>query len=203
MIAWSIEAALQSDCFDQVLVSTDSHEIADCAQSYGAIVPFIRPADLSGDHATTIPVIQHAIQFLQHQGLQAQHVCCLYATAPFVRADDLQCALKKLETTEADYVFSATTFPFPIQRAIRLNQEGRVSMFYPEHALTRSQDLEEAFHDAGQFYWGKASAWLNGSPIFGPTSRLHLLPRFRVQDIDTPEDWSRAELMFRALDDEQ
>lgn len=203
MIAWSIEAALQSGCFDQVLVSTDSQEIAGCAQSYGAVVPFIRPADLSGDHTTTIPVIQHAIRFLQQQGLPVQHACCLYATAPFVRADDLQRALEKLEKTEVDYVFSATTFPFPIQRAIRLNQEGCVSMFYPEHALTRSQDLEEAFHDAGQFYWGKASAWLNGQPIFGPTSRLHLLPRFRVQDIDTPEDWYRAELMFRALDDEQ
>lgn len=203
MIAWSIQAALLSGCFDRVLVSTDSHEIASCAKDLGAEVPFIRPAHLSGDHTPTIPVIQHAINFLLEQGVQAKQACCIYATAPFVRASDLQQALNQLQTTQADYVFSATTFPFPIQRAVRLDEAGRVAMFYPEYASTRSQDLEEAFHDAGQFYWGTAEAWLESCPIFGASSSLYLLPRSRVQDIDTPEDWARAELMFQALDHDQ
>ncbi|WP_334120285.1 pseudaminic acid cytidylyltransferase [Limnobacter sp.] len=200
MIAWSIQAALQSGCFDRVLVSTDSHEIASCAEGLGAEIPFIRPAHLSDDHTPTIPVVQHAINFLLEQGAQVQQVCCVYATAPFIQVNDLQQALNQLQATQADYVFSATTFTFPIQRAIRLDKAGCVAMFYPEHASTRSQDLEEAFHDAGQFYWGTTEAWLEGRPIFGAESGLYLLPRSRVQDIDTPEDWVRAELMFRALD---
>lgn len=199
MIAWSIEAALNSGCFDRVLVSTDSEEIADCAKFYGAEVPFSRPAELSNDHTPTIPVVQHAIHFLQMQKCDVQFVCCLYATAPFVQITDLNTAFTQLEQSDFQYVFSATTFPFPIQRAIRLDKEGRVDMFHPEHLLTRSQDLEEAFHDAGQFYWGRTQAWLSGHPIFSSQSGLCLLPRFRVQDIDTPEDWSRAELMFQAL----
>lgn len=199
MIAWPIQAALLSGCFDRVLVSTDSPEISECAQELGAEVPFIRPAHLSDDYIPTIPVVQHAINSLLEQGAQIQQVCCIYATAPFIQPDDLQKALNQLQTTQASYVFSATTFPFPIQRAIRVDEAGRVTMFYPEHALTRSQDLEEAFHDAGQFYWGTTEAWLEGRPIFGAMSSLHLLPRSRVQDIDTPEDWIRAELMFKAL----
>lgn len=199
MIAWSIEAALQSGCFDQVIVSTDDEEIAVVARRYGATVPFVRPAELSDDHTGTIPVIRHAIEWVNAQGQSVEQACCLYATAPFVSPVDIRRGLDTLLDTGSDYAFSVTSYAFPIQRAIRLNAEGRVEMFNPEHFNTRSQDLEEAFHDAGQFYWGKADAWLQGRMIFSPASVPVALPRHRVQDIDTPEDWVRAEWLFKAM----
>ena len=199
MIAWSIEAALQSGCFDQVIVSTDDQEIAEVARQYGATVPFMRPAELSDDHTGTVPVIQHAIEWVNAQGQPVEQACCLYATAPFVSSEDINRGLDILDATQSDYAFSVTSYAFPIQRAIRLNDEGRVQMFNPEHFNTRSQDLEEAFHDAGQFYWGTADAWLQGRMIFGTGSVPVPLPRHRVQDIDTPEDWVRAEWLFKAM----
>lgn len=199
MIAWSIEAALQSACFDQVLVSTDDMAIAGIAREHGALVPFMRPAALSDDHTGTIPVIRHAIEWFDLQSKKPEQVCCVYATAPFVRAEDIRCGLNTLNTSAASYAFSVTSYPFPIQRAVRITQAGRMEMFNPEHFNTRSQDLEEAFHDAGQFYWGHADAWRQGKIIFGPDSAPVFLPRYRVQDIDTPEDWLRAEWMFKAL----
>ena len=199
MIAWSIEAALQSGCFDQVIVSTDDQEIAEVARQYGATVPFMRPAELSDDHTGTVPVIQHAIEWVNAQGQPVEQACCLYATAPFVSAEDINRGLDILDATQSDYAFSVTSYAFPIQRAIRLNDEGRVQMFNPEYFNTRSQDLEEAFHDAGQFYWGTADAWLQGRMIFGAGSVPVPLPRHRVQDIDTPEDWVRAEWLFKAM----
>lgn len=199
MIGWSIEAAVQSGCFDRVVVSTDDTEIADVARQCGAEVPFMRPAHLSDDHTGTIPVIAHAIEWFIGRGSDIRKACCLYATAPFVRAQDLQAGLVELETQACDYAFSMTSYAFPIQRALQLTTAGRVRMFYPEHFNTRSQDLQEAYHDAGQFYWGAADAWLANRPIFSENSVPVLLPRHRVQDIDTQEDWERAELMFRVL----
>lgn len=199
MIAWSIEAALQSGCFDKVIVSTDDEEIAEVARQYGASVPFMRPAQLSDDYTGTIPVIRQAIEWCNANGFDAQHVCCLYATAPFISPEDLRCGLGILEQTGCQYAFSATSYAFPIQRAIRLTGTGHVEMFNAEHFNTRSQDLEESYHDAGQFYWGLASAWLQERMIFSPDSSVVLLPRHRVQDIDTPEDWIRAEWLYKAF----
>ncbi len=198
MIAWSIGTALESGCFDRVIVSTDDDEIADVAIAFGAEAPFRRPPELADDVTPTVPVIAHAVEW-QEQSHRVTQACCLYATAPFARAEDLRDGLKRLESSGADYAFAATTYGFPIQRAIRVGEDGRVSMFQPEHAGTRSQDLEEAWHDAGQFYWGTTAAWLARRPIFGPTSVVVPLPRARVQDIDTVEDWDRAELIFNAL----
>ena len=200
MIAWSIQAALNSGCIDEVWVSTDDDEIAAIAQSYGAKIPFIRPANLADDFATTADVMQHAVQAYQTQYQQLpNYVCCLYATAPFVQRQDLQKGFELIQTKSLDYVFSATSYPFPIQRAIKLDKDGAVNMFSPEHFNTRSQDLEEAWHDAGQFYWGRSEAWLSKARIFSPQSSTVALPRFRVQDIDTSEDWQRAELMAQLL----
>ncbi len=199
MIAWSIRAAIHSQCYDRIIVSTDDDEIASVAKDYGADVPFKRPANLADDHTGTIPVIAHAIDWHNQHGIAVTQVCCIYATAPFVGATDLQRGLQALQSTDADYAFSVTSYAFPIQRAIRITAEHRVEMFQPEHFSTRSQDLEEAWHDAGQFYWGRASAWLAQKPIFSTDSVPIPLPRYRVQDIDTPEDWHRAELMFNAL----
>lgn len=203
MIAWSIEAARLSGCFDRILVSTDDAEIAQVAQVHGADVPFMRPPELSDDHAGTIPVIAHAVAWQNQHGEQAQDVCCIYATAPFVQAADLQRGLQILQSSRADYAFSVTSYAFPIQRAIRITSQERVEMFQPEHFGTRSQDLEEAWHDAGQFYWGKASAWLSGKSLFSQVAAPVPLPRHRVQDVDTPEDWDRAEWLFKAMQHEQ
>jgi len=198
MIAWSIRAALDSACFDQVLVSTDDEEIAGIARDCGAHTPFVRPAELSDHYSTTGAVMQHAVQWLQDQGADVNAVCCLYATAPFVQPGDLLHGLDLLQTQALDYVFSATGYSFPIQRAFHLDAQGRVQMFQPEHLLTRSQDLPEAFHDAAQFYWGSGQAWLQQKPVFSNQSVPLILPAHRVQDIDTQEDWQRAELMFSA-----
>lgn len=199
MIGWSIEVALKSGCFDKVVVSTDDAKIAEVARDFGAEVPFIRPADLSDDHATTVPVIAHATAWYQAQGHTPTDVCCLYATAPFVQVDDLQKGFAQLQSSGAQYVFSATDFGFPIQRAMYLSDTGRVAMLHPEHTNTRSQDLQETYHDAGQFYWGRAQAWLDQLPLMGGDAEIIYLPSYRVQDIDTEADWRRAELLFQAL----
>lgn len=199
MIARSIEAAKASGCFDKIVVSTDDQEIADIARQWGAEVPFMRPPELSDDYTGTIPVIRHAIQWLETYEAKVDYACCIYATAPFVSASDLQAGWKLINASDHDYAFSVTSYAFPIQRAIRITQQGRVAMFNPEHFTTRSQDLEEAWHDAGQFYWGTAEAWCEERAIFDEGSVPVKLPRHRVQDIDTPEDWIRAEWLFRAI----
>ncbi|WP_299364897.1 pseudaminic acid cytidylyltransferase [uncultured Paracoccus sp.] len=199
MIGWSIHAALESGCFDRVIVSTDDEEISAVAREAGADVPFRRPAELSDDHTGTNPVIAHAVAWQTANGAAPSEVCCLYATAPFIRPEDLARGLSILRDSGTDYAFSVTSYAYPIQRALRISPAGRVEMFQPEHFATRSQDLEEAWHDAGQFYWGKAAAWLSQKSLFGPDSAAVILPQHRVQDIDTPDDWLRAELMFAAL----
>lgn len=201
MIAYSIKAAIDSELFDKVIVSTDDEEIANIAKQYGAETPFMRPPELSDDYTATIPVIAHAITQLQKEG-PVEIACCIYATAPFIQIKYLQEAYTLLKDTGSSYSFSATSFPFPIQRAIKLNQRHQVEMFQPEHFNTRSQDLEEAYHDAGQFYFGTAEAWLNEEPIFSKHSTATVLPRHLVQDIDTLEDFKRAELMFKVLQDD-
>ncbi len=199
MIAWSIQAAQQSQCFDRIIVSTDDQEIAQVAQAHGAEIPFVRPAELSDDLTGTIPVIAHAIGWQNENGTAPKEVCCIYATAPFVQPADLQRGLHTLESTGADYAFSVTSYAFPIQRAVRITAEQRIEMYQPERFGARSQDLPEAWHDAGQFYWGKAQAWLQGKPLFSLAAAPVPLPRYRVQDIDTLEDWERAEWLFKAM----
>ena len=199
MIRYSIEAAITSQCFDKVIVSTDDQEIAEVAKSFGAEVPFIRPDELANDHAATIPVVKHAIEWFDEQGQLPTDVCCLYATAPFIQSQTISKAFQQLQESEADYCFSVTSFAFPIQRSIRITQDGKVDMFYPENFNVRSQDLEEAYHDAGQFYWGKAQAFKDELPIFSETASPYILPRYLVQDIDTMEDWIRAEAMYKVL----
>jgi N-acylneuraminate cytidylyltransferase len=199
IIAYSIEAALKSNCFNQVIVSTDDDEIAEVAKKYGAQVPFSRPDELSNDYVGTIPVIKHAIEWMEDNNNLIENVCCLYATAPFVRSKIISKAYQKLKDTKADYCFSVTSFAFPIQRAIKVTEKNKVSMFYPEYFNVRSQDLEESYHDAGQFYWGKAQAFKDELPLFSEVATPYVLPRYLVQDIDTLEDWIRAEAMYKVL----
>jgi len=200
MIAWSIDAAGASGCFDHIIVSTDDEEIAAVARTYGAETPFIRPAHLSDDHATTQAVVRHAVQWCNQQKILPDAICCLYATAPFVQPDDLVTAAQLLnQAPTGSFVFTATSFAFPIQRAIYIDSCGNSAMFHPEHFNARSQDLQEAYHDAGQFYWASPETWAGKSNIF-EAGRPLLLPRWRVQDIDTEEDWKRAEIMHSLLD---
>jgi N-acylneuraminate cytidylyltransferase len=198
LIAYSIDVARESGLFDRVIVSTEDTEVAEVARTCGAEVPFLRPRELADDHTGTNAVVQHALGWLAGQGSPAEYACCIYATAPFLTPGDLRVAHDLLIESGKSYVFSVTTFPFPIQRAIRRLPSGEVEAMYPEHVMTRSQDLEEAYHDAGQFYWGRAQAFLDNVVVFSRASLGHVLPRHRVQDIDTPEDWIRAEYMYRA-----
>lgn len=202
MIAWSIEAAMESGCFDRVIVSTDDEDIAAVARQHGAETPFMRPAQLSDDYTGTIPVIRHAVEWLADNGYAVSQACCIYATAPFVAPEDLKRGQQLLNSEACSYAFSVTSYAFPIQRAIRITGGGRVAMFNPEHFGTRSQDLEEAWHDAGQFYWGTAQAWKEERLIFSEDAAPVTLPRHRVQDIDTPEDWVRAEWLFKAMQEQ-
>jgi N-acylneuraminate cytidylyltransferase len=198
IIAYSIEQASNSGLFDRVIVSTDDEEIALVARKYGAETPFIRPSDISDDFTGTNAVVKHAIEWFQQQGRTIEFACCIYATAPFVQARYLQEGYEKLVKSNRAFAFSVTSYAFPIQRAIRINTQGKVEAIWPENINTRSQDLEDTFHDAGQFYWGTSAAFLQDQVIFSTESIPVIVPRFLVQDIDTGEAWFRAERMFKA-----
>jgi pseudaminic acid cytidylyltransferase len=196
IIAYSIESAIKSGCFSQVIVSTDDEEIADVAREFGASVPFVRPADLSDDYATTWDVIKHAASWALNQSLNIHNICCIYATAPLISIDDIKLGLNALEADGYDFAFSATDFSYPIQRAFTLSSCGGVELMDSSHEFTRSQDLVAAYHDAGQFYWGTAHSYMNGKSIFAGNSLPIILPRMRVQDIDSQEDWDMAEKIY-------
>lgn len=197
IIQYSIEAALACGSIDRVIVSTDDDEIADVARSLGAEIPFRRPAELAEDHATTLAVIRHALDWAEGEG-GVDAICCIYATAPFVTGEDLDAAYRVLSASDASYAFAATEYAFPIQRAFMIENQ-RVRLFQPKHLNTRSQDLKRAYHDAGQFYWCRPEAVRSGEPVLGPCSVAYMMDRERVQDIDTPEDWRFAEKLFRLL----
>lgn len=198
MISYAIEAAFESAAFDHVVVSTDDAEIANIAAMAGAETPFSRPSELADDYTPTVPVIAHAIGACRDIGWAVKQACCIYPGVPFIEARDLVQALEILETGVASYVFPVAAFPSAIQRALRRGPDGRVAPFNPQYVNTRTQDLEPAFFDAGQFYWGVAQAWLDGSNIHANGASI-VLPEWRVVDIDTSADWERAEAMHRAL----
>lgn len=200
MISYAIGAALASKVFDRVIVSTDDAEIAGVAQAFGAELPFVRPPELADDHTPTVPVIAHAIRTCEEFGWNIEDVCCIYPGVPFISTDDLRIAHSQLQTTNANYVFPVTSFPSPIQRALRRLPDGAVCPFQPEHVATRTQDLEPGYFDVGQFYWGRKQAWLDGLNIHLNGTTI-LIPEWRVVDIDTLADWERAELLYATLSD--
>lgn len=198
MITWSISAALESRIFERVVVSTDDEEIANIAREAGAIVPFMRPRELSDDFTPTAPVIAHAIRTCIDFGWDISFACCIYPCAPTLSIEDLRQAAHICTERDASFVYPVTEYVHPIQRAMRRTDQGAMQFIQPEHELTRTQDLEKTFHDAGQFYFGKTEAWLAGLRMH--TAGLGLpIPTWRVVDIDTPEDWRRAELAVGAL----
>lgn len=199
MIAWSIEAAIASGVFDRILVSTDDDEIADIATQFGAEVPFVRPKKLSDDFVGTTEVIAHAVAWVQEQQTEVTAACCIYATAPLIQIDDIKKSLEIFETGEWDYVFSASVLESHIFRAFYVNPQLEVQMMLPQYFKVRTQDLPIAMQDAGQFYWGKPSAWLNNKQIFDRNSTCLIIPSWRVQDIDNQDDWAKAEIIFNEL----
>ncbi|RBQ26573.1 MULTISPECIES: pseudaminic acid cytidylyltransferase [Arcobacteraceae] len=198
LISYSIEIAIKSKLFSKVIVSTDDEEIASIARNYGADIPFIRPKELSDDFIGTGEVINHAIEFLKTQGEKIDFICTIYATAPFLQEKYLMEGFMKLKNSNAKNAFSCTSMPFPIQRTFKITKEERCEMFWKENFLKRSQDLEEAYQDAGQFYWTNLNI-VSNDIIFGKDSIPIILPRYLVQDIDTLEDWERAEYMYEAI----
>lgn len=203
MIAWSILAAQQSGLFERIIVTTDDEEIAEVARAWGAETPFVRPPELSDDYAGTTEVIAHATRWLQDQGVSVTAVCCIYATAPLIRPEDLARGLELFESGNWAYAFSVAEFSPSVYRAFQASAEGGVSMLFPEFFTTRSQDLPVALHDAGQFYWGLADAWTQGLKVFDRHSTPVCIPRWRVQDIDDMDDWIRAEMIFKQLMSDQ
>lgn len=203
MIGWPIAAARRSALFDRIIVSTDDAEISTLATAMGAEVPFIRPPELADNQAGTTEVIAHATRWCLDQGWDIDAVCCIYPTAAFLDIEDLKAGLNVLETGDWLYAFSATDYPSTIFRSFRKAADGGVEMVFPDEFSSRSQDLAVAFHDAGQFYWGRPDAWLQNKCVFDRHSVIIPIPRWRVQDIDVPEDWFRAEIIFRLLASEQ
>ncbi|MCR4941761.1 MAG: pseudaminic acid cytidylyltransferase [Campylobacter sp.] len=199
LIAYSIQNAIKSKLFDEIIVSTDDEEIAEISRQYGASVPFMRPKELSDDHTGSGAVNEHALNFLKEQGKKVDFACVIYATAPLLQVKYLIEGFEKLKASNAANAFSCTSMPFPIQRCFKLTKNGRCEMFWRENFYKRSQDLEPAYQDAGQFYWMNLNAKKSDDIFFGQDSIGIVLPRHLVQDIDTLEDWTRAELMYEVI----
>ncbi|MGB3547649.1 MAG: pseudaminic acid cytidylyltransferase [Saprospiraceae bacterium] len=199
VIAYSIEAALASELFDEVMVSTEDEEIAAVAREYGATVPFMRSAAAADDFATTLDVLLEVLDAYRERGTEIVSACCIYAAAPFVTAARLREADDLLRARELDCVFPVLRFGFPIQRALRLSATNTVEMFSPEHLTTRSQDLEAAFHDAGMFYTFNVARVRAAGKLYTENSGCLVVPELEAHDIDTPEDWEAAEFKYRLL----
>lgn len=198
MISYAITAAKESGIFERIIVSTDDEEIACIANQWGAETPFYRPVELANDYTATTPVIAHAIDACQNLGWKFDNVCCIYPSVPFIQIEDLRGAQALINNSKVDYCFPVTEYPSAIQRALKLLSNGKMQSFYPEFELTRTQDLELTYYDAGQFYWGKADAWRT-NPKIHSSGLGYVIPNWRVVDIDTPEDWLRAELIYHSL----
>ncbi len=198
MLVRTIQTVSASGLFEHVVVSTDDTEITRLANENGAETPFLRPQNLADDRTPTVPVISHAVSMMHENGLEAEFVCCIYPCNPFLQAQDLLAAFKLLQEQKADFVYPVTEYAHPVQRAMRRLADGRMEFLNSEHELTRTQDFEPLYHDAGQFYWGTASAWL-------AQKRMHTdgigmtIPSWRVVDIDSEDDWRRAELLFETI----
>ena len=202
IISFSIRAAQETGLFDKIIVSTDSQEIARISKEYGAEIPFIRPTELADDFTGTDEVVLHAISWFQNQNITIKYICCIYATAPFIQPEYIKKGFELLREEQATSCFSVTTFPSSIFRALKINENDRLEMINPQYLYTRSQDLPQTYHDAGQFYWADVKKYSEEKKICSRDAVPIIIPRYLVQDIDTLEDWKRAELMYRILQSE-
>ncbi len=203
IIAYSIEAALQSNLFDEVMVSTDDNEIAEIAKKYGAKVPFLRSEENANDYATTVDVINEVLQQYKEIGKSFQTACCIYPTAPFVSSNKLKEAFDLMMSNNFDSVFPVMEFSFPIQRALKKDVNNKMTLFQPEHLNSRSQDLEKAYHDSGQFYWFFTNAILEKGKLWTDNTGVIVIKESEGQDIDTLEDWKLAEIKYKLLHEKE
>jgi N-acylneuraminate cytidylyltransferase len=201
IIAYSIQAALASNLFSEVMVSTDDEKIAAVAQTYGAVVPFLRSNKNSDDHATTVDVLLEVLDSYQEQGQSFEFACCLYPTAPFIKEHFLKSTFDTLIEKQADSVFPVLPFSFPIQRALKISPQGKMSLFQPAQRHTRSQDLEKAYHDSGQFYWFQVAKLRKAKALWTNNTFPIVISEMEAQDIDYPEDWKVAEFKYKLLHD--
>jgi len=201
VIAWSIESAIKSELFSEIIVSTDDQEIKDISEKYGARVPFLRSEELSNDHTPLAPVVKDVLDWLDNnEAKKFEYACCILATAPLISIDDLKQSFRLMRSnSNLSYCVSVASFPYPIQRSLMITDDGHVNMMNRDNYSKRSQDFIEAFHDAGQFYWGRSSCWRKGEQLFDGSTGHVLVPRSRVQDIDSIEDWTHAERLFSLL----
>ena len=197
IIAFSIETALKSEIFDEVMVSTDDEEIASVAARYGAKVPFMRSEKTANDFATTADVINEVLSNYRERGDEFDKCCCLYATAPFVSVKHLQEAYNAINNEEADACFTVVQYSYPIQRSLKVGHKGYVEMTFPEHLKSRSQDLTPIYHDAGQFYFVKVPAFIQEQTLWCKHTVPLILSEMEVQDLDTQTDWQLAEMKFK------
>jgi len=199
MIAHAIAKAVESGMFSRIIVSTDSEEIAATARSYGADVPFMRPASLACDHTPTAPVLLHALEWLEEHAALPRYGCCIYPAVPLLDPEFLHKGFALLRESGAPVVISLAGFASPVQRALRMDGNGAVSMFHPEHEMSRSNDLESAYYDAGQFYWFDCRRFIAAPRLYCTGARGVVIPRHLAVDIDTPEDWQVAEVVYNGL----
>ena len=199
IIAYSIETALQSGLFDEVMVSTDSENIAAIARQYGAKVPFLRSRETADDYATLSDVIDEVLQtYRDKENIEFDYVCCMLATAPFVQKEDVIAAYNKLIHNDIDAVFPVVRYDFPIQRAMQFEGD-LIRMIAPENKEARSQDLTPSFHDAGLYYWIKTQVFNKQKTLWTDQTSALEISAYKAQDIDTPEDWQMAELKYKLL----
>lgn len=199
IIEYSIEVAKKSELFSKVVVSTEDEEITTISKKAGAVVPFIRPEELSTDRIATRPVINHSILEIEKIWGMPNYICVIYPTAPFLTVQDLQSSFEIMRTKKKGFVIGAASFAYPIQRAFTIDKNKNLKRINPENRFTRSQDLEEAYHDAGQFCWGSSKSFLDNLDPVSKIGSAFKLPRYRVHDIDTIEDWERAETIYTSL----
>ena len=199
IISYCIDAALKSKLFSEVMVSTDDEEITAVAKQYGAVVPFLRSSENANDYATTVDVLIEVIQSYKSRGMTFEYGCCIYPTAPFVTPQLLNTTFDKLIEGKFDTVFPVLPFSFPIQRALKIDSAGNMKMFQPEHIKTRSQDLEPAYHDSGQFYWFNINKFMTNYELWTKNTGVVVLSEMEAQDIDNIEDWKVAEFKYKLL----
>ena len=195
IISWVIESSLETNLFENVVVSTDCEEIAQISRSFGAETPFVRPASISDDNTSVFEAVRHTIDFFKKKNENFELVTLIYPTAPFIEKSDIQSAINSIN--DFDFSIAVTLFPYPIQRALRVDDDTcTVSMVETKNFLKRSQDFPQRYHDAGQFVVGKTKAWEEKTPLIDGRTLPIVVPRIRVQDIDEVEDWKEAEAKF-------
>lgn len=199
IMVYSIEAALQSRLFDEVMVSTDDEEIAKLARQHGANVPFMRSAQTAHDYATTADVIREVLDCYKKMGREFDTVSCIYSTAPFISKEILQKAFNKMTKNKWDAIFPVVAFSYPIQRSLHFTPDSYIQMKWPEHINSRSQDLETMYHDAGQFYISTVNAFIKYNDFWGEKTGAIIMEELQVQDLDTETDWKLAEMKFQLL----